>query len=134
MAMSLVATPQYLAQHGTPQRIEELTQHQCLCIRMPTLENVMNWEFLNGQKRISFTPKGRFIANNNLLIVKACLSHLGIAWLPKGRIYAELNRGELVELLPQTAIQYDGLHLYYPHRRQHSPLFKALVEVLQEEE
>ncbi|WP_410683004.1 hypothetical protein [Avibacterium paragallinarum] len=65
MAMSLVATPQYLAQHGTPQRIEELTQHQCLCIRMPTLENVMNWEFLNRQKRISFTPKGRFIANNN---------------------------------------------------------------------
>ncbi|MFZ7129654.1 LysR family transcriptional regulator [Avibacterium avium] len=136
MQMCLAASPQYLAQHGTPQSIEALAQHQCLCVRMPTLDNVMQWEFQrpDSPNPLRFTPSSRLIVNNNVLVVKACLAHLGIAWIPKDRISAELASGTLVELLPHTAISYDGYYLYYPHRRQHSPLFKALVEVLQEEE
>ena len=132
MQMALVATPEYLAKNGTPQTLQDLTQHQCVCVRMPTSEGLFVWEFRSpdSQEIIKFTPNGRLVVNNNYLAQKACLSHLDLALMPKDRMAKELERGEVVELLPEYAMHYDGYHLYYPNRRQNSPLFKALVEVL----
>ncbi|MDD7544939.1 LysR family transcriptional regulator [Actinobacillus porcinus] len=132
MQMALVATPEYLAKNGTPQTLQDLTQHQCVCVRMPTSEGLFVWEFRSpdSQEIIKFTPHGRLVVNNNFLAKKACLSHLGLALMPKDRMAKELERGEVVELLPEYAMHYDGYHLYYPNRRQNSPLFKALVECL----
>ncbi|WP_373840427.1 LysR substrate-binding domain-containing protein, partial [Glaesserella sp.] len=79
---------------------------------------------------IKFTPSGRLIVNNNFLVHKACLSHLGIAWMPKDRMAQELARGDAVEILADYAISYEGYHLYYPNRRQNLPLFQALVAEL----
>lgn len=50
--------------------------------------------------------------------------------MPKDRMAKELERGEVVEVLNDYAMSYEGYYLYYPNRRQNSPLFKALVEVL----
>ena len=50
--------------------------------------------------------------------------------MPKDRMAKELERGEVVEVLNDYAMSYEGYHLYYPSRRQNSLLFKALVEVL----
>ena len=132
MQMALVATPEYLAKNGTPQTLQDLTQHQCVCVRMPTSEGLFVWEFRSpdSQEIIKFTPNGRLVVNNNYLAQKAFLSHLGLALMPKDRMAKELARGEVVELLPEYAMHYDGYHLYYPNRRQNSPLFKALVECL----
>ncbi len=132
MQMALVATPEYLAKNDTPQTLQDLTQHQCVCVRMPTSEGLFVWEFRSpdSQEIIKFTPNGRLVVNNNFLAKKACLSHLGLALMPKDRMAKELERGEVVELLPEYAMHYDGYHLYYPNRRQNSPLFKALVECL----
>jgi len=41
-----------------------------------------------------------------------------------------LATGKLVEMLKVQAIDYEGYYLYYPSRRQNSPLFKALVDML----
>ncbi|OOF52187.1 LysR family transcriptional regulator [Rodentibacter trehalosifermentans] len=132
MQMALVATPQYLKKYGTPKSINDLTEHQCLCVRMPTSEGLFVWEFRSPktQELIKFTPSGRLIVNNNFLVKKACLSHLGLALIPKDRIAEELKKGEVVEILSDHALNYEGYHLYYPNRRQNSPLFKALVEEL----
>lgn len=34
--------------------------------------------------------------------------------------------------IAEFSISYEGYHLYYPNRRQNSPLFSALVEALKE--
>ncbi|WP_159991953.1 LysR family transcriptional regulator [Pelistega ratti] len=132
MQMALMATPHYLEQHGIPQSINELTQHECICVRMPTSEGIFLWEFLNTETKevIKFMPSGRLTVNNNFLAKQACLSHLGLALMPKDRMINELATGKVVELLANQAIHYDGYHLYYPSRRQHSPLFKAFVDIL----
>src|SRR3989344_3954355 len=50
MALQLVvcATPDYLARHGTPTRIEDLAQHRCSGFRHPTTGKPMPWEFQVG--------------------------------------------------------------------------------------
>ena len=132
MQMALLATPTYLAKYGTPQSIADLANHQCLGVRMPTSEGIFVWEFRCPETKevIKFTPSGRLIVNNNFLAKKACLSHLGLVLMPNDRMSKELENGEVVEVLKDFAISYDGYYLYYPNRRQNSPLFKALVEAL----
>ena len=58
---------------------------------------------------------------------------LGITWLPYIIIADALHSGELVELLPEYAITYDPLYLYYPSRRGHSNVFKLIVDALRVE-
>ncbi|OOF71344.1 LysR family transcriptional regulator [Rodentibacter caecimuris] len=132
MRMALVATPQYLETYGIPKSINDLTEHQCLCVRMPTFEGLFVWEFRcpKTKELIKFTPSGRLVVNNNFLVKKACLSHLGLALIPKDRVAEELEKGDVVEILSHYAYNYEGYHLYYPNRRQNSPLFKVLVECL----
>lgn len=132
MQMCLIATPQYLSKYGHPNQIDDLKNHQCLCLRLPTHEGVLVWEFRSKKNKelIKFLPRGRLIINNNALALKACLSHLGIGWMPKERVEKYIENGELTEILHDHAISYEGYHLYYPNRRQNSPLFIALVDSL----
>jgi putative transcriptional regulator len=48
-------------------------------------------------------------------------------------VAAVLNSGQLVELLPEYAMTYDPLYLYYPSRRGHSNVFKLIVDTLRVE-
>jgi DNA-binding transcriptional LysR family regulator len=42
----------------------------------------------------------------------------------------ELAYGSLQEILPETAVSYDPLYLYYPSRRGNSTVFKLVVDAL----
>lgn len=133
MQMAIVATPDYLADHGTPKSVDDLKQHNCLLMRLQSTDSIMQWEFRpnpKSQQLIRFQPRGRLTFNNSHLITRAVKDGQGLAWLPIDSVQAELERGELLEVLSKYAISYDGYHLYYPNRRQNSPLFKALVEAL----
>ena len=44
-----------------------------------------------------------------------------------------LNSGQLAELLPEHAITYEPLYLYYPSRRGHSNVFQLIVDALRVE-
>lgn len=135
MKVILVATPDYLAQHGTPHDLEQLAQHQCLLVRMPTHGGIMTWEFLDPtdpRQIINFAPQGRFICSNNFVIRRACLSGQGIAWITADYVQEDIHQGKLVQIMPDWTMRYDGYHLYYPNRRSDSPLFQALVKCLRE--
>lgn len=131
MQMCVVASPEYLAQYGTPQHPEQLAEHRCLCLRLPTSGGIMPWEFRLADKIYKFQPQGNLIANNRVLL-EACLAHQGLLWLPLDSVAEPLANGSLVECLAPYRMRYQGYHLYYPNRHQHSPLFQALVGVLRE--
>ncbi|MET3712801.1 DNA-binding transcriptional LysR family regulator [Sphingomonas trueperi] len=89
----LVASPAYLAERGTPQRIEELSAHQCL---LPT--NMTHWEFAQGGKRVRQRVGGAFSANSIEAIHQACLGGLGIANLSSWDVDPAIRSGALVEV------------------------------------
>ncbi|AFI86791.1 LysR family transcriptional regulator [Aggregatibacter actinomycetemcomitans] len=133
MQMAVVGTPEYFAKKATPKKVEDLGEHECLLVRLPTSDSIMTWEFQPAKKSapvVKFHPKGQLCFNNSHLISRAVLAGKGLAWLPIDTMQPYLDSGELVEVLSNVAISYDGYHLYYPNRRQNSPLFKALVAAL----
>ena len=67
---------------------------------------------------------------NNYLSLQAVSDGLGIAWIAHMSVADTLHSGHLVELLPEYAITYEPLYLYYPSRRGHSNVFKLIVDAL----
>ncbi|HDL5699632.1 TPA: LysR family transcriptional regulator [Mannheimia haemolytica] len=130
--MTAAASPDYLAQYGTPKTIFDLTEHHCLKHRLATLGGILAWEFRDPitKKIVKFQPQGNLTANNGFLLQHYAKQGLGILWSPQDSIQTELDNGNLVPILTDWAMQYEGYHLYYPDRRQHSPLLKALIDLL----
>ncbi|HBO37659.1 MAG TPA: LysR family transcriptional regulator [Pasteurellaceae bacterium] len=133
MHMCTVASPDYLAKYGTPQTPYDLTEHQCLLYRLAGNGGIMPWEFLDPKVKdriVKVQPQGRFITSGGFLQQRFAVNGQGILWTPSDSVQAELATGELVRILDKWDMYYEGYHLYYPHRCQDSPLFRALVEAL----
>lgn len=132
--MILVASPNYIADHGKPQTPKDLNSHRCLTMRLPRHENIMSWEFQNpdentGQNIISYRPQSAMIVNHAHLLMKGALSGLGLAWVPATMAEQELASGKLVSVLGEWSMKYEGYYMYYPNRHL-SPLFRLFVDAL----
>ncbi|MDO5639191.1 MAG: LysR family transcriptional regulator [Neisseria sp.] len=136
LTMQTLASPDYLARHGTPKTPFDLSQHCCLAYRLPTLENLMTWEFKDPAKDkiVKIHPNshigGQFISNQNALFIAVAEAGKGIAWLPEDVAQASVSSGKLTPILQDWAMSYTGYHLYYPSRRADSAVFAALVAAL----
>ena len=133
LKMALVASPDYLAQHGSPKNIDDLQQHRLIGTKLSAEQGtVMQWKFKYKKELITFTPKSQFSINNHLRL-QAVSDGLGIAWVAHMSVADAIRSGKLVELLPAYAMTYEPLYLYYPSRRGHSNVFKLIVDALRVE-
>ncbi|WP_226687440.1 LysR family transcriptional regulator [Stutzerimonas stutzeri] len=130
MRMVTVAAPAYLARHGSPQRPEELTEHRCINLRLPTHGGLYPWEFGSGENEFRVRVTGPLIMNSVLQILDACLSGVGLAQLPDTQVQPYLDSGELIEVLGEWSDSFPGYHLYYPSRRQQTAAFRVVVDQL----
>ena len=132
LKMALVASPDYLAQHGSPKNIDDLQQHLIGAKLSAAHGAEMQWEFKDKKELITFTPKSQFSINNHLRL-QAVSDDLGIAWVAHMSVADAIRSGQLVELLPEYAMTYDPFYLYYPSHRGHSNVFKLIVDALRVE-
>jgi len=133
LEMVTLASPNYLSIHGIPEIPNDLHQHRCIGLRLPTYERIQSWEFQNSKQNPevqTLLPEFTMIVSHARLQLKACLDGLGIVWLPRVMVEDEIQRGNLVSVLKEWDISYSGYYMYYPSRRESSPLFRLLVETL----
>lgn len=137
LQMITVASPDYLIKHGTPKTPQELYQHRCISMRLPTHDKVMVWELsepndplTSNKNPINFNPDFSIVLSNARLKVKAALDGLGIAWLPKTMINEEIRTGRLTELLMDWRTTYPPYYMYYPNRSESHPLLRHLINAL----
>ena len=126
----LVASPQYLRNHSAPKKPEDLLSHNCINIRYSDKSGLYAWEFQKGDKKLNLKVKGQYTANSNPHVLAAALDGIGVAYLPEYYVEEYLQQGKLVAFLLDWCPYFDGYYLYYPHRRQDSPAFHALVNTL----
>jgi DNA-binding transcriptional LysR family regulator len=131
----LVATPRYLAAHGTPQRASDLANHPL--IRVKFLSGRMNpWSFKSAGKLQGITSletPARLLLSDPEVVLDAALLHLGIARIARHHAHDALQRGELVEVLARFNAPGDAsMALFYPHRSGLAPRVRVLVDFLLE--
>jgi DNA-binding transcriptional LysR family regulator len=76
MHAKLVASPDYLRRHGTPETPDELLNHEAL------LQGTETWQLMDGRRVITVRPRGRFKADNAVALTAAAVAGLGVAKLP----------------------------------------------------
>lgn len=70
---------------------------------------------------------GQFVDNDIALVRQAAVGGLGLRYLPKDYLQAELDAGSLEQVLEDWCTPFPSYYLYYPSRRQQSPALAALV-------
>jgi len=130
MEMMAVASPDYLARHGTPMTPGDLHRHACVNWRWPSDGSLYRWEFEEEGREIEVSVNGPLIANDVDVVLEAALQGIGIAYTTHERIEGWCREGRLVRVLDRFSPRYPGVYLYYPSRRQQSPALRAFIDCL----
>ncbi|GLR92122.1 LysR family transcriptional regulator [Bradyrhizobium iriomotense] len=130
LRMAVVGSPSYFARRPLPKRPQDLTEHNCINIRLPTLGGIYAWEFEKRGRALKVRVDGQLIFTNLALRLNAVRDGLGLAYMTEDQVEADIASGRLIRVLEDWCAPFAGYHLYYPSRRQPTPAFAVLVEAL----
>ncbi|HTD03950.1 LysR family transcriptional regulator [Undibacterium sp.] len=127
----LVASPDYLKRAGAPKKLEDLLQHECIQFELPSNGRPIPWIFKVNGKAIDFMTEGAFCCGEDVLGIATLARHgAGIVQTYRYIVEKDLERGELIELLPQFGGASRPFILLYPHARHLSLKVRTLVDFL----
>jgi DNA-binding transcriptional LysR family regulator len=132
-----VATPAYLARHGTPQTPADLARFHCLTLSSDASQT-RGWAFQLPVKAaapsqtkpgthgaatevVYLKPAGPLDCSDGQVLHDWCLAGHGIAWRSIWEVEAEIASGRLVAVLEDYAAPPNGVYAVFPQRK-HLPL------------
>lgn len=130
MRMAVVGSADYLHRFGVPETPEQLDQHRCINMRLPTRGGLYAWEFERDGRELRVRVDGQLILNSLPQRIDAAENGLGLAYVPEDAVQDALAEGRLVRVLEAWGPAFAGYHLYYPSRRQHTSAFSLLIAAL----
>jgi DNA-binding transcriptional LysR family regulator len=130
MRMAVVGSPLYFKVRPEPSNPQELIEHNCINLRLPTHGNVYVWEFEKDGRELRVRVDGQLTFNATSQQINAALAGLGLAYAPEGMVQPFISRGKLRRVLEDWCQSYSGYHLFYPSRRHSSAAFSLVVDAL----
>jgi DNA-binding transcriptional LysR family regulator len=130
LRMAVVATPEYFAKRGKPRTPQDLQQHSCINLRLPTHGNLQIWEFEKNGTQLNVRVDGQWVFNNTTSRLRATLAGYGLAYVPEDMVCDLVKEGTLIRVMKEWCPTFPGYHLYYPSRRQSSSAFQLVVDAL----
>ena len=130
LRMAVVGAPSYFATRPKPRTPQDLADHVCINLRLPTAGGFYAWEFEKDGRELRVRVDGQLAFNNVSMIRRAAMAGFGLAYLLEDHMEADLASGTLVRVLEDWCPPFSGYHLYYPSRRQPSAAFALLVDAL----
>lgn len=127
---AVVGAPSYFDAHPVPRKPQDLTEHRCMNLRLPTHGGLYAWEFEKKRREMRVRVEGQLVFNGTSPMLTAAIAGLGLAYVPEDLAQPYIDAGTLKRVLGDWCEPYSGYHLYYPSRRQSSPAFALLIEAL----
>ncbi|MBH23986.1 MAG: LysR family transcriptional regulator [Myxococcales bacterium] len=125
----LVASPEYVARRGAPERPSDLKEHTCLL--HTGLSNGDVWSFgLPGGGEERARVRGRIAANNSEALLYMARRGFGVALLATWLVRDALDAGELVELLPNLTRPPAPICALMPPRRFVHPRVRRFIDFM----
>ena len=128
--MAVVGSPNYLRRYGEPETPDQLVEHRCINLKLPTSETLNAWRFVKRGRERRVRVDGPLIFNTIDLILDAALDGLGLAYLPLDQVEEHVKRRRLKQVLATWTPPLPGYHLYYPNRRHSLTAFKLFVDAV----
>jgi DNA-binding transcriptional LysR family regulator len=124
---AIVGSPAYFARRSAPISPQDLTNHDCVTLRLTTGGGIYAWELKKGKREINARVQGQLTFNSIMPILDAAVDGFGLAHVPEELARRYLEDGRLIEVLADWNPYWQGYHLYYPSRRNHAPAFAAFL-------
>ncbi|ACL66696.1 transcriptional regulator, LysR family [Anaeromyxobacter dehalogenans 2CP-1] len=128
----VVGAPSYLARRGTPEKPQDLLQHDCICIRSSVHGARYAWELERGKKSWRVPVQGTVTTNDPVLMHALAVAGVGLLYSFEPEVADDLRSGRLRLVLEPYAAAVPGFFLYFPSRAQVSPALRAFVDVARE--
>jgi len=126
----VVASPEYLRQHGTPKKASELEQHHCIAYSL--LPNPLTWEFRKGDEQVQVHLSARALCNNAETMVALTRGGIGITRIPLFNCESEVDEGSLKIILDDYEYPEFAVYAVYPHRQYLTAKVRVFVDYLVE--
>lgn len=133
--LMICASPDFLADKGTPQTPEDLEHFDCLVLRMPTDGRLLPWGFLRDGVRFEPRLKAAIISNDIDTLVKLTVGGAGITRISTYIADPLLREGKLVplfrdsdDLSTHADVEPLDYHICYPDRNATTPKLRAFID------
>ena len=130
LRMAVVGSPAYFEHHSIPKTPQDLSQHNCINLRLRSAGGLYAWELEKNDREVRVRVEGQMSCNNTATIVRAAVRGVGLGFVMESSVADLVARSELVRVLENWCAPFAGYHLYYPSRRQPSAAFARLVDAL----
>jgi DNA-binding transcriptional LysR family regulator len=128
---AVVASTQYVAQHGRPKLPKDMLDHPCIRVRFGR-GGLLDCEFEKAGRVIKVSPPAKLILNYPGLALRAAHDGVGF-WLTfEGYVREAVKSGALVSVLDDWCPPFPGPFLYYPSGRQPPRALAAFVSFVAE--
>jgi DNA-binding transcriptional LysR family regulator len=115
MDLGLFASKDYVRRRGKPERLADLTEHDCILFRSRDGRGVFELRGPRGDERVELSAK--LWADDIQFILEAVLAGAGVALLPSFVVQHLHVRTQLVRLLPQLCGHGSSLFVVVPSMR-----------------
>ena len=124
----IVAAPDYLARHGTPETPDDLVRHRIVggtAAAVPTA-----WRFERNGLESAMKLEVHFSTDENEGAIAAAVAGFGITSTSGWACRRELEGGTLVRLLPKWTLAGIPVHAYFPMGRSTRAAARAAIDHL----
>jgi DNA-binding transcriptional LysR family regulator len=127
MRRVIVASPAYLAAHGTPHTPDDLAAHNAL-----SLGPQRGWTLLVKDTVQAVKVSGTLECNDGAVLHDWALAGKGLAWRSLWEVGGDIKAGRLVSVLDDYAAPPVGIYAVFPQRRQLPLRVRLFIDLLRE--
>lgn len=133
LKIAVVASPEYLEAHGTPQEPSDLLNHNCLRYRYQSSGQCAPWIFGEADSAYPVAVRGNLIANSSPATIDLALQGLGLTYTFRDYCSDALVNGKLVEVLTEHHATLPSMNIYFPREYRAMVPLRLFIEHLKEE-
>jgi LysR family transcriptional regulator for bpeEF and oprC len=128
MHLCTVASPGYLAQHGTPQDLSQLRFHNL--VTGYANNRALSWRFKTPSGPVEIEPNGNVRSNDAEVVRAAVLAGLGIAHDAQAMFQSDLDDGRVVPLLQAFKPTPRDIHAVTAGERRLPHRLRVFIDLL----
>ncbi|MHB2249508.1 LysR family transcriptional regulator [Pseudomonas fitomaticsae] len=123
----ICAAPAYLRDHPQPQRVEDLSRHNCLT---HSYVGKSVWQFEEDGEPVSVAVQGNISGNESSTLLRATLAGAGVSMLPTYQAGVHVHSGELIRLLPHAEPRQMNIYAVYASRKHMPAALRCMLDFL----
>ncbi len=124
------ASPAYLAERGSPQHPDELEAHETVNLRYQNTGQLFRWPFHTGDRDIEILPSSGIIVDASEAVIASVAAGAGIGMLTSFMAAPRVERGELIPVLSDFAVERHNITAVWPESRRTNPAVRAFLKEL----